>query len=96
MIRTYIIFLECQVRGNWTETTDVGRTSRDCTAQDDNAEVGLVRQDGLRRNFIFKRGAVVSITPMMLGLENDDVVNELTVDEDGQAGKQPRPKLGVT
>lgn len=32
----------------------------------------------------------------MLRFESDDMVNELTVDEDEQVGKQPHPKLKFT
>lgn len=48
--------------------------------------VWLVRQDGLRRNLAFKKDSVVSITPMMLRYESDDVVDEHTVDEDEKTG----------
>lgn len=92
----YIAFQECEVRGDWTGTTDVGKVAWIYTSEDEDGQVHLVRQDGLKRAFSFKKGSVVGMIPMTVFFESDNVTDELTVDEDERAGGEPKPKLKFT
>jgi hypothetical protein len=96
MRTTFITFLECEIEGNWSTMTPNGGGSGHYIAKEDNAIVRLVREDGLKRNFAFRKNATIYITPMMLRFESDDMIEELTVDEDERAGRQPQSKLKIT
>ncbi len=93
----FVAFQECEVRGNWREgAAPAGPAGRWFIAEDDDCQVWLVRQDGLRRAFAFKKGANITMTSMMLSFESSNIANELSVDEDEQAGKQTSSKLRFT
>ena len=62
-------------------------------AKDDSAELRLVRADGLKRAFNFRKGSKIQIGMMMVMFTNEDMVQEVTVDEDERAGRVPRSKL---
>jgi hypothetical protein len=79
----YVSFLECEVRGNWQIKT----SPEVYKAEDDNCEVSLVRPDLLRRTFVFKKNSYVYIIGSMLKFFQNDVIDELSVDEDAQSGK---------
>ena len=91
--KTYISFLECEVRGYWMddlapEIVDEYPAKFPWKTYSAliEAEVSLVRSDGLRRIFKFEKGSEISIGQMMLEFNQEDVVDELSVDEDKQAG----------
>ena len=97
-IRTaYISFLECEVRGFWMEDEDLGVMNNDLPSQQvwkiynaatKGSEISLVRPDGLRRMFRFKSGAEVAIGQQMIRFEQEDVLEELSVDDDKKMDKK--------
>src|SRR5437870_12535268 len=89
VIRTaYISFLECEVRGLWEED-DSNMTSDLPTHQvwkiynaiAKGSEISLVRLDGLRQMFRFKNGAEVAIGQQMARFEQEDLLEELSIDD---------------
>jgi hypothetical protein len=68
----FIVFQECEIKGDWSTMTPTG--SGHYTAKEDNAIVRLVRQDGLKGNFDFRKNSVVYLTPMMPSFESDDMM----------------------
>ena len=96
MRTAFITFLECEARGNWTMTTDGGKVSKDYTFQDEGGEEHLVRHDGLKRAFVFKKRSIVTVAPMTVSFNNNDSTGEMSVDEDERAGREPRPRLRFT
>jgi hypothetical protein len=62
-------------------------------AENDAAEVRLVRPDGVKRIFSFKKGSQIQVGMMMLKFAHEDLIGEITVDEDGRAGRSPHAKL---
>ena len=93
---TYISFLECEVRGFWIEDEVLGMISNDLPSQQvwkiyhaaaKGSEISLVRTDGLRRMFRFKNGAEVAIGQQMVRFEQEDMLEELSVDDDKKLGK---------
>lgn len=100
-IRTaFISFLECEIRGLWERK--LGRpdfTSGDSWEQfsatlETDCEIWLVRPDGLRRAFRFKKNAVVAIGQMMVRFDQDDIAEELSVDENARKGKASPTVVG--
>jgi hypothetical protein len=91
-IRTaYISFLECEVRGFWMEDEDPGMVNNELPSQQvwkiysaatKGSEISLVRPDGLRRMFRFKKHAEVAIGQQMVRFEQEDVLEELSVDDE--------------
>lgn len=94
-IRTaYISFLECEVRGFWDEEeysmmgdNPSQHVWKIYTAMTKGSEVSLVRPDGLRRMFRFHSGTEVAIGQQMIRFEQEDVLEELSVDDDKKLGK---------
>ena len=92
--KTYISFLECEVRGYWLDNLDPEIVNdypskfpwKTYSALKD-PEVALIRFDGLRRIFKFRKHSEISIGQMMLEFDQEDVIDELSVDEDKQAGR---------
>lgn len=93
----YISFLECEVRGFWIEDEDLSMMDNDLPSQQvwkiyhaatKGSEISLVRPDGLRRMFRFKSGAEVAIGQQMIRFEQEDVLEELSVDDDKKLGKR--------
>lgn len=88
-IRTaYISFLECEVRGFWEEDEDfmMNESPRQHVWQIYHAltkgsEISLVRPDGLRRMFRFESGAEIAIGQQMIRFEQNDMLEELSVDD---------------
>jgi hypothetical protein len=87
----FTVFQECEIKGDWSTMTPTG--SGHYAAKEDNAIVRLVRQDGLKRNFAFRRNSVGYLTPMMPSF---DMIEELTVDEDERTRTELSPKLKFT
>jgi len=83
----YIAFLECVFSGFWDMNYSTGGPITYTAESDDNCTVALVRTDGLRRMWNFKKGDYVSIFNQVLVLNLKADLNELTVDEDEQQGK---------
>ena len=91
---TFISFLECEVRGPWEEE-DFNMMSdlptqqvwRIYNAVVKGSEVSLVQPDGLRRMFRFKAGAEVAIGQQMVRFEQEDLLEELSVDDDKKLGR---------
>lgn len=95
-IRTaYISFLECEIRGFWVTDEDLGMATHQPNQQvwkiynaaTKGSEISLVRPDGLRRMFRFKAGAEVAIGQQMIRFEQEDVLEELSVDDDKKSGR---------
>lgn len=93
---TYISFLECEVRGFWLEDEDISMNN-DLPSQQvwkiyhattKGSEVSLVRSDGLRRMFRFKSGTEVGIGQQMVRFEQEDLLEELSVDDDKKLSKR--------
>lgn len=95
-IRTaYISFLECEVRGFWEEDEDYminehpkQQVWQIYHALVKGAEISLVRPDGLRRMFRFKSGAEVAMGQQMIKFEQEDILEELSVDDDKKFGRK--------
>ncbi len=79
----YVSFLECEIRGNW----QIKNSREAYKAEEDNCEVLLVRPDLLRRTFVFKENSMVFIIGSVLKFHQNDVLDELSIDEDTQSGK---------
>ena len=96
-IRTaYISFLECEVRGFWLEDEDCGMSNNDLPSQQvwkiyhaatKGSEISLVRPDGLRRMFRFKKNTEVAIGQQMIRFEQEDILEELSIDDEKKLGK---------
>ena len=99
----YITFLECELRGTWHDIqgnykAQMGKGGKTYfTAwREKEAQVWLVRSDGLRRNFAFKNKATITVHQGMIQFNQEDLLDEFGVDEDEQAGKQPKSKIDFT
>ena len=100
---TYVVFQECEIRGKWESKIESAITRGADPTEDallledvnvepykaagDNCELWIVRPDGLRKAWSFKLGATVSIRGNTAKFHQGDVANELSVDEDKQAGR---------
>jgi hypothetical protein len=90
----YLSFLECELKNNWNQILyKVGYEWYYYKANADSAELWLVRPDGLKRGFRFKEGAQIQIGMMMLKFAHEDMIDEITIDENERAGKSPSSKL---
>lgn len=90
----YVSFIECVFKGDWNERlykTDY--ESQYYVAKTDLAELWLVRPDELRRIFRFRKDSEVKVGPTTVKFLNDNMIEELTVDEDEKMGKSPHSKL---
>jgi hypothetical protein len=89
----YLSFLECDLRDNWSKVLyNDGYEWHHYKAIDD-AEIWIVRQDGLKRGFKFKKDSQVQIGMMMLMFAHQNLVEEISVDEDERIGKASLSKL---
>jgi len=93
-----ITFLECELRGYWTrlplgdfpQEQDPNWTPWKAELENAGSEVWLVRSDGLKRAWKFKQRSIIRLGQSAIRFHQDDVVDEIAVDEDIQAGKSPR------
>ena len=93
-----ISYIECMVKGEgWqkiTKRVDLGlqvwRMYK--VWKEDASELWIVRPDGLRRAWKFKVDSIIEVGALVQ-FRNDDVIEELAVDEDAQAGEKPKPRL---
>ncbi len=97
----FISILDGEVRGAWQETTKAPAGAPESGwhkfhATNDACELWVVRQDGLRRAFRFKAGAVIGVGQMMVMFDQKDVIDELKVDEDEKEGKPRSPTVVET
>ena len=94
-----ISFIECLVKGKgWKEEESIipyqqaiWRTYR--VWMEDHAEVWIVRPDGLRRAWSFRLGAYIEVGQSVIQFMPQDVIEEIAIDEDAQAGKSSRPTV---
>ncbi len=100
---TYVAFQECELRGGWTNPVVDFLISRGAEPDDfeskdppnaerhkavgTDCEVWLVRPDGLRRAWLFKRGHEIRIRGATIGFNQNSIVEELAVDEKTQQGR---------
>jgi hypothetical protein len=96
----FLTFVECAKRGRWEpirqETNAVERLEpymNGYKALAKDAEVWIVRGDGLRRAFSFKPYGKLWIGTGMIKFYNSELEEEIAVDEDEKSGKEPRGKL---
>lgn len=98
----YITFLECEVREGWADFETMGDIDASkggethYRAWREPAEIFLVRPDGLRRNFSFKNESKIVVHSGMIEFRQEDLIGEVTVDEDEKVGKPPKSKLDFT
>jgi len=52
------------------------------TAMENECELWLVRPDGLKRNFLFKKGALVDVSGSTVKFNQSFVIDELSIDEE--------------
>jgi hypothetical protein len=90
----HLSFLECELKGYWNRIElTVGYEWHYYIAKDDSAELWLVRADGLKRAFNFRKGSKIQVGMMIVMFTNEDMVQEIAVDEDERAGRGSRSKL---
>ena len=98
----YITFAECEIRGgfNFAEIPDDlqfgSGQERYYRVWQEPAEVYLVRPDGLRRNFSFKNESIIVVHNGMIEFSHDNLIDEITVDDDAKTGKSPKTKLNLS
>ena len=94
---TYVAFLECELRGKWTDPVvdhhiTMGAEPEDFLTRDpphseqylckgDDCELWVVRPDGLRRAWHFKEHHGVIIKTNTVSFNQDSVIEELAVDD---------------
>jgi len=98
----YITFLECEVRDGWADFETLGDIDASkggethYKAWREPAEIFLVRPDGLRRNFSFKKNSDIAVHNGMIKFNQKDLIGEVTIDEDEKMRKSPKTKLDFT
>jgi hypothetical protein len=86
----FLAFLECVLKGEW-ENQPIWDMHY-FTSKNDQNELWMVRPDGLKRGFRFKKDSKVKVQNNIKVI-NEDLIEELAVDEDEQMGKLPLSKL---
>jgi hypothetical protein len=97
-IPTFVAFLECELRGNWSDPVidnalTHGADPEDFLAvsppnteqyvcQGDNCELWLVRLDGLKRAWHFEKNHIVILRGNVVTFYQNSIIEKLTVDED--------------
>ncbi len=89
----FVAFLECVLKGEWQDQPyyDI----HIFTAFNENNEVWMVRPDGLKRAFRFRKGSEIKVAQNNINFTDEDLIEELAVDEDERNGKPPLNKLDV-
>lgn len=59
----------------------------------EGAEVQLVRPDGLVRRFSFRLGSVIYVGESAVKFNQNEVIEEFSVDQDEQVGNRPKGKV---
>ncbi len=97
----FITFLECKLVGFWEpQTLDPPRNQVDVWAtfrsfREPDCKVELVAPDGLRRTFAIRNSSFVSIGNNVIRLSAGAIKDEITIDEDAQAGKKDKPNANL-
>jgi hypothetical protein len=81
--RTFLGCLECRFKGSWEVESGTGRY----LANGDDAELRIVRLDGLKRYLAFKNGAAVTLSPMAV-IMFDQTDLEESVELEPNVGKE--------
>jgi hypothetical protein len=97
----FLTFLECAKRGSWEQMRQDHPAAHEkiepymngYRALANDAEVWIVRQDGVRRAFRFKPTGKVWIGSGMIKFWNSEMEEEMAVDENEKSGKPPTGKL---
>lgn len=95
---TFISFLECELRGKWKNSAIDYAFSRGADPEDiinqnppsaerylcngDDCELWIVRPDGLRRAFHFKKQHMLIIRSAVVSFNQSSIIEELSVDDD--------------
>lgn len=96
----YVAFQECEIRGKWEDKIDdamdhgadpvddgfalESSNVEPYHAKDDHCELWVVRPDGLRKAWLFKYGAMVTIRGNTVKFYQGMVAEELSVNEEEQ------------
>jgi hypothetical protein len=73
----YIACLECRFKGTW-RLESAGHYA----AAGEDAELRIVRNDGLKKYLVFKSGALVSLLfPNVISYEKADVEEDIVIEE---------------
>jgi hypothetical protein len=87
----YLSFLECDLKDNWNQILyKDGYEWHYYKSKAESAELWLVRPE---RGFSFKEGSRIQIGMMMVKFTHEDLIGEITVDEDERAGRTSSSKL---
>jgi hypothetical protein len=89
----YLSFLECDLRDNWSKILYKDGYEWHHYKAMDEAEVWIVRQDGLKRGFKFKKDSQIKVGMIMLMFVHKDLIEEISIDEDERSGNVPLSKL---
>jgi hypothetical protein len=96
----YLSFLECAIRGKWEPIRDepfdhekLEKSMNGYRALATDAEIWIVRADGLRRAFSFQSLGKVWIGNGMIKFHNTDLGDEIAIDEAEKSGQKPYGKL---
>ena len=90
--KAVVTFIECEIRGPWkrlparTEVEEIWNVYR--CFQEKDAIISLVRPDDMTREFSFRNGAIVFIGANAVKFEQNDVIDEHSVDQDKRDGKK--------
>ena len=89
----YLSFLECDLRDNWSKILHKNGYEWHYYKAIDEAKLWLVRQDGLKRGFKFRKDSQIQIGMMMVMFAYQDLVDEISIDEDEKTGNASLSKL---
>jgi hypothetical protein len=96
----FLAYLECAKRGDWDPIYDdpeihqrLESSMTGYRSRGRDAEVWIVRPDGVRRAFSFPSGTKVWIGNGVIKFYGFEAIEELTVDENERAGKPSAGKL---
>lgn len=81
--RTFLGCLECRFKGSWEVESGTGRY----IAIGDDAELRVVRLDGLKRYLAFKKGASVTLSPTTVIMFDQSDLEE-SVELEAKVGKE--------
>jgi len=94
---TYLAFLECELRGQWIsdEEERIDLNGKEFPAGrhtyrslDKGCELWVVQFGITRKAFSFKKHSEIEIVGTTVKFDQDDILEELSVDEEKQQGKR--------
>ena len=93
----FIVFIELKIIGSWAESPqrDLNLKGDFMVSRREGSEIQIIAPDGLRRHLSFKEDAIVSINQNILTYNHEDA-DEITVDENEQAGKGKNQRHSIT